>query len=162
MLKIKKTSLTVAFAPEEPRIEPPDLTEFFSKIGSTVRSLKVTYKTYGTDVSLIGMDGISRVIALCPSLQAMELYTPINKSLSRNTVEFKQTHVKILTITSITHPVDPIDYLEYLSLNLPNIKCLQLSYSWSWIYPRAFVDEKKKLITIYIPIISFNQIIRAT
>ncbi|KAI9364039.1 hypothetical protein BD770DRAFT_439725 [Pilaira anomala] len=138
-------------------IKPRSLNKLSINWRDTDRSLKVAYERYDTADSLIGMNGISRVIALCPLLQALELHTPIHKSLSKNTVQFKQTHVKILTITNITHPVDSIDHLEYLSLNLPNIKCLQLSYSWSWMYPRALVDGMKKLITIYIPNIFFDQ-----
>ncbi|KAI9361739.1 hypothetical protein BD770DRAFT_382592 [Pilaira anomala] len=159
MLEMKNTSLTTTFYVDtnvEARTELPS-TEFLSELGSTLRSLTILYPLTPDNNMLIGMNDILHIITSCPALQKLKIYTPVPNLLSTDTTEIQHTQMKELSVTNIMHPVASIAFLEELSLKLPNIKRLELSYSRS--YPSFNALIKKEPITVNMPSISLDQLV---
>ncbi|GAA5814532.1 hypothetical protein MFLAVUS_008029 [Mucor flavus] len=110
--------------------EPPHI-RFFSKIGGSIRLLKV----FNSD-RIPGIDGktsttidwLFDILHLCPLIEDITLYSP--KSFSPSCHILKYPSVKRLVLKFLQFP-ESISFLNHLSLNLPELQQLDLSFCTS-------------------------------
>lgn len=122
-MNIKNDSLAININTTEVGAELLLPTEFFSQLGKMIRSLNLTW--YSLEH---GTHWISQIIQLCPSLQQLSLKGPRGTINASSDLRFQQTELKKLSILICGKPDEYIDLLKNISLNLPNIKYLQLKY----------------------------------
>lgn len=90
-----------------------------------VLSVNQRTRLYNTANSV---DWIFQILQLCPSLEELTISIPSDEILSSYQM-FQLTQVRKLSVINMTSSLESIRLLQYMSLNLPNIKQLHLSYS---------------------------------
>ncbi|KAI9356099.1 hypothetical protein BD770DRAFT_444349 [Pilaira anomala] len=158
-LSIEKAFSVITFIfhnNEEDELPP---TNFFTEVGSMIRSINIRDMTNPVPMvdessihysTLTGIDWVFQIIELCPSLQELTIPSALGYDRSNHRT-FQQTELKKLLIYNIPDSHQhSLFFLELMSMNLPNIKQLQLEYDGLFDY------DINKPITILMPNTKLN------
>ncbi|KAI9362210.1 hypothetical protein BD770DRAFT_382172 [Pilaira anomala] len=88
---------------------------------------------------------VSTILQLCPELQHLQI-SALPYEIPSNYLGFRHTKVNKLTIDSIGNTAKCLEPLKYFSLNLPNLKYLELKYQANYGDEDSF-----KVLTVYMP-----------
>lgn len=112
---------------------------FFSVVGNSIRSVTIGNSPYLGFLFMvdfqppeygrsIGLEHTFELIRLCPSLQELKLRGTRADAPSPSYNVVKHMGVKKLSVYGVNDPLKSIRFLPYMSLNLPNIQEVDLSF----------------------------------
>lgn len=154
VLSLSKTSSSI-WLPFDQYDEEFMRLEFLNKSKSMIRSVEFRGLHKAEDDEITGLikfvkilsdiKTVSTILRLCPELEQLEISALLYK-IPSNYLGFRHAKLEKLTISSIPDTAECLKPLEHFSLNLPNLKHLELRYQSDYYDTDSFIP-----LTIYMP-----------